>query len=81
MQQWFAIVFVAAGVAILGTPTTARAATPEEQAACQDDAFRVCQHTIPDEGRTKACMIANIRKLSPGCQRVMTQGRPHRRRH
>jgi len=81
MHQWFAIAFMAAGVAIFAAPAPARAATPEEQAACQDDAFRVCQHAIPDEARTKACMIANIRKLSPGCQRVMTQGRSHRRRH
>ena len=81
MQKWFAIAFVAAGLAMIAMPASLQAATPEEQALCQDDAFRVCQHTIPDEARTKACMIANIRRLSPGCRRVMLPPRPPRRRH
>jgi hypothetical protein len=72
-----AIAFVmTVGLAMIAGP--APAYTADEQAACQDDAFRVCSHTIPDEARTKACMIANIRKLSPGCRRFMV---PPRRRH
>src|SRR5712671_7942258 len=37
---------------MLGATTMAAAQTSEEQAACQDDAFRLCSQTIPDRERT-----------------------------
>ena len=40
------------------------AQSAEDQAACQDDAFRVCSHTIPDRERTFQCMIAKKDALS-----------------
>jgi hypothetical protein len=72
MQKFIVIAFIST-VAMLSAPASAY--TQEEQAACQDDAFRVCGHAIPDEQRVKACMIANIRKLTPGCRRVMARSR------
>ena len=36
-----------------------------------NDAFRVCSHTIPDRGRTIACMVAEQEPAQPGCQMVM----------
>jgi hypothetical protein len=79
MQKLFAIAFVTTvGFAMSTIPEPAKAASAEEQRLCQDDAFRVCSHTIPDEPRTKACMVANLRKLSPGCRRIMTQSRRRR---
>jgi hypothetical protein len=45
-----------------------QAYSPEEQAACTDDAFRVCGAEIPDVDRVTACMIRNRSLLSPGCK-------------
>ena len=51
--------------------TSAFAQTAEEQNLCMNDAFRVCSHTIPDRGRTVACMVQNKSQLSSPCQMVM----------
>jgi len=81
MQKLVAIAFVMAvgGLALIAVPAPALAATPEEQQACQADAFRLCDKAIPDEQRVKACMLANVRKLSPGCRRVFQRPRARRR--
>lgn len=50
---------------------SAFAQTAEEQNLCMNDAFRVCSHTIPDRGRTVACMIERKAQLSRPCQEVM----------
>jgi|RhiMetdeSRZDD1v2_1073273.scaffolds.fasta_scaffold121023_3 hypothetical protein len=60
-------------------PGRAQAVTPEEQAACQPDAFRLCGQAIPDERRVKACLLHNVRRLSPPCRRVFSRGSPGRR--
>ena len=57
----------------LGTATLAAAQTAEEQALCQDDAFRLCSQTIPDRERTFQCMVANKDSLSSGCRAVMAR--------
>ena len=44
--------------------------------ACQDDAFRVCGEAIPDEVRVRACMIAKISQLSPGCRKEFNKDAP-----
>jgi hypothetical protein len=49
-------------------PTAGQAYSPEEQAACTDDAFRVCGAEIPDVNRVTACMVRNRSLLSPGCK-------------
>ena len=53
--------------------TAAIAQSSEEQNLCMNDAFRVCSHTIPDRGRTVACMVENKSKLSSACQMVMNK--------
>jgi hypothetical protein len=52
------------------------AQTAEDEAACKDDAFRVCSQTIPDRERTFQCMIANRDALSPACRTVVTRFMP-----
>jgi hypothetical protein len=74
MQKLIAIAFVLT-VIVLAAPAPASAYTQEEQAACQDDAFRLCGQAIPDEQRVKACLIANMRRLSPTCRRLFQRGR------
>src|SRR5438874_12547703 len=49
-------------------PTAGHAYTPEEQAACSDDAFRLCSADIPDVDRITACMVRKRAELSPGCR-------------
>ena len=52
---------------VLMQPTTGRAYTQEEEAACSGDAFRLCGPEIPDVDRVTACMVRNKAQLSPGC--------------
>jgi hypothetical protein len=60
------LVFV---LGILMLPGTAHAqATHEERAACQQDAFRVCGHAIPDRDRVRSCLRQNIRRISALCR-------------
>jgi hypothetical protein len=54
---------------------SASAATPEEQAACQDDAFKFCNEAIPDEDKVKACLIKNMRRLTPACRKMFASER------
>jgi hypothetical protein len=57
----------ATALALLVQPTTSRAYTQEEEAACSGDAFRLCSSDIPDVDRVTACMVRNKSQLSPGC--------------
>lgn len=61
-------VFFIALLALLLQPTTSRAYTQEEQAACSGDAFRLCGPEIPDVDRVTACMVRNKSQLSPECR-------------
>ena len=63
------IALAAAFTIVLSTSAFAQSA--EEQNLCMNDAFRVCSHTIPDRGRTVACMVQNKSQLSSSCQMVM----------
>jgi hypothetical protein len=58
---------------------SASAATAEEQAACQDDAFKFCNDAIPDEEKVKACLIHNMRRLTPACRAMFSRGNRHRK--
>jgi hypothetical protein len=46
-------------------PAGVQAYTQDEQAACSNDAFRLCGPEIPDVDRITACMIRNKSQLSP----------------
>jgi hypothetical protein len=76
MQKLLAIAFVLPALS-LGTPASAY--TQEEQIACQGDAFQFCGDAIPDEQRVKACLIANLRRVSPACRRVFNRSRVRHR--
>jgi hypothetical protein len=83
----FALAAVSLGWAI--SPQAGFAYTPEQQQACQGDAFRLCGPEIPDVDRVTACMVAKQAQLSPGCRvyfRHSAQPRPvsgksHRKTH
>jgi len=63
--------FSAVMVAFIGV-TLAEAShaqgTPEQRMACTEDAFKFCGADIPDVPRITACMIKNLKQLSPVCR-------------
>ena len=71
-------------------PLPALAYTQEDADACTPDAFRLCQHAIPDADRVTACLASNKPNLSPACKIVFsrsattseapTPARPHARK-
>ena len=61
------------------SPAVAQQWSPEQRAACEPDAMRLCQQYVPDVGRTRACMIQYRRYLSPRCRAVIEGGRRGRR--
>jgi hypothetical protein len=71
MQKMIALAFLLSLASFTGS---ASAATAEEQAACQDDAFKFCNEVIPDEEKVKACLIHNMRRLTPACRAMFSRG-------
>jgi hypothetical protein len=59
---------LATALSVLMWPAASEAYIPEQQAACSDDAFRLCGSDIPDVDRVTACMVRKQDQLSPGCQ-------------
>jgi hypothetical protein len=59
---------VATALSVSMWPAASGAYTPEQQAACSDDAFRLCGADIPDVDRVTACMVRRQEQLSPGCR-------------
>ena len=55
-------------------PAAAQQWTPEQRAACEPDAMRLCQQYIPDIDRVRACMSHYRRYLSPACRAVFEGG-------
>jgi hypothetical protein len=47
--------------------------TPEQQAACAPDAFRLCSSYTPDPTRVEQCLRQNKSDLSDGCRSVFEQ--------
>src|SRR5262249_59087449 len=65
-----------AAFSVAALPTAGHAYTPEEQAACQPDAFRLCGSEIPNIDRVTACMVAKRAQLSPECKRFFRADPP-----
>lgn len=58
-----------AGLALwLGLAPAAAQGTPEQRAACEGDAMRLCSEFVPDVQRVTACMSQKRRYLSPRCR-------------
>jgi hypothetical protein len=54
-------------VMVMSAPAGAQG-TPEQRAACQGDAERLCAQYVPDIDRITACMRQNRRNLGPRCR-------------
>jgi hypothetical protein len=58
-----------AGIALwLGFSPAAAQGTPEQRAACENDAMRLCSEFGSDVERITACMSQKRRYLSPQCR-------------
>ena len=66
------------GCALLSLPAAAQG-TPEQRAACEGDAQRLCGQYIPDVNRITACMSQKRRYLSPRCRAVFSGGAKKKR--
>jgi hypothetical protein len=64
--------------ALTGQPAAAQG-TPEQRAACQGDAMRLCNQYVPDVQRITACMAQHRRYLSPGCRAAFYGGAKKKR--
>ncbi len=74
-QRFALIVAFTAGMLVAGMLGLSQAQQQvneqQAQAACQDDAFRLCQATIPDRDRTLACLVQAKDSLSGACRTVL----------
>ena len=68
-----------AAIATVGIVTVALAGksqaegTAEQRWACEQDAFKFCGSEIPNVPRITACMVKNVKKLSPACRAQFKQ--------
>ena len=53
--------------ALASSPALAQGSV-DQRAACEDEARWLCSNYIPDEGAIKACMLRNLKALSPRCR-------------
>ena len=85
-HTWPDKMFALAALALaLGFASPAAAqGTPQQQQACQPDAFRLCGEFVPDVAKIQACMSRKRAQLSPACRAAIVvpfQHRHHRRHH
>jgi hypothetical protein len=65
---------VGLALTLASSPAAAQQWTPEQRAACEPDAMRLCQPYFPDVNRIRACMAHYRRYLSPACRAVFEGG-------
>jgi len=64
--------------AILAPAPAAAQGTPQQRAACEGDAMRLCSAHVPDVQKITACMSRNRRNLSAACRAVFDGGSKRR---
>jgi len=72
---------VPAGLALMAFLVPAPAAaqgSPQQRAACEGDAMRLCGAHVPDVQKITACMSRNRRSLSAACRAVFDGGSKRR---
>jgi hypothetical protein len=69
-----AVLTLTLAVVALSGPATAEP-THAERAACQVDAFKFCQHAIPDRDQVRACLRQNVRRLNGTCRGAIQRSR------
>ena len=69
-----AVALLALALTFAISPAAAQQWTPQQRAACEPDAMRLCNQYVPDVQRTSACMSHYRRYLSPACRAVFYGG-------
>jgi hypothetical protein len=65
---------IAFGIAVvLSAATFAAAQSNDEQAACKDDALRVCGDAIPDRDQVARCLNLKKDQISQACRTVIAR--------
>jgi hypothetical protein len=66
--------FLGLALTFASSPAAAQQWTPEQRAACEPDAMRLCNQYVPDVQRVSACMSHYRRYLSPACRAAFAGG-------
>ena len=67
-------------MAVLAPAPVAAQGSPEQRAACEGDAMRLCGAHVPDIQKITSCMSRNRRNLSAACRAVFDGGSKRRAR-
>jgi hypothetical protein len=65
---------------VLVAPPAFAQGTPQQVAACKDDAYKFCPWDVPDPVTTEQCMLKYFKALSPACQAQFNVGKNQARR-
>jgi hypothetical protein len=71
-KQWAAAGCLTLVLAWAAASPAAAQGTPQQRAACEGDAYRLCGQFIPDEKTTAACLRRHRMGLSPGCRALFS---------
>jgi hypothetical protein len=72
----FRVSLIAMGLVFFSTQFSTGAnaqPTPQQRAACEQDAHRLCADAMPDEPKVRNCLRKNLRRLSPVCRSAFTR--------
>jgi hypothetical protein len=71
---------ISAGVALspIEPSRVAAQGTPEQRAACEEEAKYLCANYIPDEQQITACMVRNVHSLSATCRAMFEKKKPRK---
>jgi hypothetical protein len=74
MLKAYSLVVVAVA-SVLCAPHAGIAAegTEAQRKACEPDAMRLCKDAVPDHEKIKACLQANLDRLSADCRAVLAE--------
>ena len=65
---WFALGALVPVLGALSPAPVAAQGTPQQRAACEDEARWLCSNYVPDVDAITACMVRNRHLLSPRCR-------------
>ncbi len=78
MQTKSALALVVFSLSMTGPALCQSDLRAQQQAACEDDAYRLCPDEIPDEALVASCMARQKAKLSPACRALFAPSPRHR---
>jgi type II secretory pathway component PulL len=60
-------------LSMTSSSAVAASSEAEKQAACQEDATRLCSEFIPDRDKITLCMQKKIAQLGPACRAIFNE--------